>query len=107
MIDRQSSGLFPDKPHTACRAPDGKLLYEEMLTRGGFAGPFTYLYHRFPVAAHRDVAVTKRGWPRPHADPRATLRATGPSGGVSTCRTAFRRAAWSSTAAFPFSSTRT
>ena len=42
MIDRQSAGLFPDKPHTVCRAADGKMLYEEMFTRGGFSGPFTY-----------------------------------------------------------------
>jgi homogentisate 1,2-dioxygenase len=69
MIDRQSAGLFPDKPHTVCRAPDGKLLYEEMFTRGGFSGPFTYFYHRFPITPHREVAVTKRGWPAPHPDP--------------------------------------
>ena len=69
MIDRQSAGLLPDKPHTALRAPDGRLLYEEMLTREGFSGAFTYLYHRFPVAAHAGVQVTARGWQPPHPDP--------------------------------------
>jgi homogentisate 1,2-dioxygenase len=69
MIDRQCAGVLPDKPHTACRAPDGKLLYEEMLTRSGFGGAFTYLYHRFPVTAHREVQLTKRGWQPPHIDP--------------------------------------
>ncbi len=53
MIDRHRAGLLPDKPHTVQRAPDGKLLHEEMLTRGGFGGAFSYFYHRFPVGAHR------------------------------------------------------
>jgi homogentisate 1,2-dioxygenase len=69
VIDRQSAGLFPEKPHTVCRTPDGKILYEEMLTRAGFNGPFTYLYHRFPVTAHREVGVSDRGWLAPHPDP--------------------------------------
>lgn len=68
MIDRQSAGILPDKPHTVCRAADGKMLYEEMFTRGGFSGPFTYFYHRFPVTPHREVSVTKRGWPAPAPD---------------------------------------
>jgi homogentisate 1,2-dioxygenase len=69
MIDRQSAGILPDKPHTVCRGPDGSILYEEMHTRGGFSGPFTYFYHRFPITAHREVESTKRGWAAPHADP--------------------------------------
>ena len=68
MIDRQSQGILPPKPHTVCRAPDGKMLYEEMFTRGGFSGPFTYFYHRFPVTPHREVGLSKRGWAAPHAD---------------------------------------
>jgi homogentisate 1,2-dioxygenase len=68
VIDRQSGGLLPDKPHTVLRAPDGALLYEEMFTRGGFSGPYTYFYHRFPVGAHREVAASARGWPKPHAE---------------------------------------
>lgn len=71
MIDRQSAGLFPDKPHTVCRAADGKMLYEEMFTRGGFSGPFTYFYHRYPVTPHREVEVTHRGWLAPQPDPDA------------------------------------
>ena len=35
MIDRQSAGVFPDKPHTVLRAPDGSIVYEEMFTRAG------------------------------------------------------------------------
>jgi homogentisate 1,2-dioxygenase len=71
MIDRQSAGIFPAKPHTVCRAPDGKLLYEEMFTRGGFSGPFSSFYHRYPVTPHREVGATQRGWAAPHADAEA------------------------------------
>jgi len=71
VIDRQSAGLLPGKPHTVCRAPDGKLVYEEMFTRGGFSGPFTYFYHRFPITPHREVARSTRGWPVPQPDPEA------------------------------------
>jgi homogentisate 1,2-dioxygenase len=69
MIDRHGAGLLPDKPHTAFRANDGKLLYEEMVTRAGFGGAFSYFYHRFPVGAHRDTGLSHRGWPAPEADP--------------------------------------
>ena len=55
MIDRQAMGLLPKKPHTALRDAKGGLFYEEMHTRGGFGGPFTYFYHRYPVAAHAEV----------------------------------------------------
>jgi homogentisate 1,2-dioxygenase len=68
VIDRQSAGLLPAKPHTVLRDPSGNLLYEEMHTRGGFGGPFTYLYHRYPVTAHTEVAMTTRGFPTPIAD---------------------------------------
>ncbi len=71
MIDRAWAGLLPDKPHTAMRDAKGELFYEEMHTRGGFGGPFTYLYHRFPVAAHREVAKCTRGWAPPTLDARA------------------------------------
>ena len=61
MIDRQTLGLVPAKPHTALRDDAGNLLYEEMHTRGGFGGPFTYFYHRYPVGAHQEVSLTHRG----------------------------------------------
>ena len=43
MIDRMSCGLMPAKPHTVLRDAEGNLLHEEMLTRGGFSGAFSYL----------------------------------------------------------------
>ncbi len=69
MIDRQTAGVLPGKPHTALRGPDGKLLYEEMITRRGFEAAFTYLYHRFPVTSHTEVSATSRGWQPAHPDP--------------------------------------
>jgi homogentisate 1,2-dioxygenase len=71
MIDRQSAGILPDKPHTVCRDPEGRLLYEEMFTRGGFSGPFSYFYHRYPVTPHREVERTNRGYAPPVEDPAA------------------------------------
>jgi homogentisate 1,2-dioxygenase len=67
MIDRQAMGLLPDKPHTTLRDKEGKLFYEEMHTRGGFGGPFTYFYHRHPVTAHVEVGPSDRGYRPPTA----------------------------------------
>ena len=61
MIDRMSCGLMPAKPHTVLRDADGNLLYEEMLTRGGFGGAFSYLYHRYPTTAAVEVTESTRG----------------------------------------------
>lgn len=61
MIDRMCQGLLPAKPHTVHRDAEGNLLYEEMLTRGGFSGAFTYLYHRYPTTAAVEVTESKRG----------------------------------------------
>ena len=47
MIDRQTLGKIPPKPHTAFYE-DGKLLMEECVTRQGFDGAFTILYYRVP-----------------------------------------------------------
>ncbi len=75
MIDRQAMGLLPKKPHTAFRDEQGRLFYEEMHTRGGFGGPFTYFYHRYPVGAHAEVGPSHRGYrpARPQETP-APLR---------------------------------
>ena len=67
MIDRQSAGLLPDKPHTAFRDAHGKIFYEEMFTRGGFDGPFTYFYHRHPITPQRELELGGRGFPVPVA----------------------------------------
>jgi homogentisate 1,2-dioxygenase len=61
MIDRMATGLLPDKPHTVFRDGDGKLFYEEMFTRGGFSGAFTYLYHRNPPTPAIEVTSSDQG----------------------------------------------
>ncbi len=67
MIERASAGILPDKPHTAHRLADGRLLQEEMFTRGGFAGPFSYFYHARPITPATRVLASTRGWARPVA----------------------------------------
>jgi homogentisate 1,2-dioxygenase len=46
MLDRQAQGLLPKKPHLRFENPEGGLYYEECLTRAGFEGAFSMLYHR-------------------------------------------------------------
>lgn len=45
MLERRCAGSLPAKPHTQFRGPDGALLHEECITRRGFDGPFTIVYH--------------------------------------------------------------
>ena len=46
MLDRIAAGELPDKPHTQLRGAEGALRHEECLTRAGFDGPFSILYHQ-------------------------------------------------------------
>lgn len=70
MIDRMCCGLLPAKPHTVLRDAEGRLFYEEMHTRDGFSGGFTYLYHRHAPTPAVTVETTSRGHgaPRPHEE---------------------------------------
>lgn len=45
MLDRMSLGDIPRKHHIVHKAPDGALYWEHCLTRDGFDGPYTILYH--------------------------------------------------------------
>ncbi len=66
MLDRMVAGQLPPKPHTALYDGSGKLCYEECLTRDGFDGPFTILYHEGrPHTA--DVAEPAHGFALPKA----------------------------------------
>jgi homogentisate 1,2-dioxygenase len=68
MIDRRCAGRLPAKPHTAFRDPQGRLFYEECLTRQGFDGPFTICYHQH--RPHTAVAADlPHGWRPPAAAP--------------------------------------
>jgi homogentisate 1,2-dioxygenase len=71
VIDRQTQGIVPDKPHTASRGPDGRIYYEEMITRQGFDGAFTYLYHLHPAPTSTRVRTSERGFAIPKVDRQA------------------------------------
>ena len=46
MIERRCVGQVPLKHHIALRDGHGRLLHEECLTRDGFEGPYSILYHQ-------------------------------------------------------------
>lgn len=73
MIDRMSCGLMPDKPHTVLRDKEG-IYFEEMHTRHGFSGAFTYLYHRYAPTPAVTVETTKRGHAIPVAQELGPLK---------------------------------
>jgi len=52
MLERLAHGELPPKHHLALRNSAGELRYEECLTRSGFDGPYTILYHQ-----HRPQAL--------------------------------------------------
>ena len=65
MIDRMQLGQVPPKPHIAFRSPSGALRYEECLTRKGFEGEFSILYHEGPPMTDSLVGPAKPGtWDR-------------------------------------------
>jgi homogentisate 1,2-dioxygenase len=45
MLDRRVVGEIPAKPHLRQRSAEGSTIYEECITRAGFDGPFSILYH--------------------------------------------------------------
>ncbi len=59
MIHRLQRGTVPDKPHTVF-APEGELSFEHCITRQGFDGAYTIVYHKRPphwVAAEEDLGL--------------------------------------------------
>jgi homogentisate 1,2-dioxygenase len=67
MLDRMAAGELPPKHHLAFRE-EGRLLHEECLTRQGFEGPYTILYHRNRPHPSRPAPV-EHGWKAPAATP--------------------------------------
>jgi homogentisate 1,2-dioxygenase len=61
MLERLSFGSMARKPHTALRAATGELRYEECITRAGFEGPYTIVYHERRPHEAEPVEVT-HGW---------------------------------------------
>ncbi len=77
MIERRAAGDLPRKHHIALRDAAGKLRYEECLTRTGFDGPYTILYHQGRPQAQRPLPDVHHGWASPEHEPAAaslTLR---------------------------------
>jgi homogentisate 1,2-dioxygenase len=64
MLDRMQAGEVPAKHHIALRDEEGNLRWEECLTREGFEGPYTILYHEHRPHEQR-VASTDHGWKVP------------------------------------------
>ncbi len=88
MLDRMIAGVVPDKPHTALRDDAGQLRHEECLTREGFDGPFTILYHleRPHLATPTTPGTAGRSRPPPTASrarspPALPLAGAGPARG--------------------------
>ncbi|MBP9113692.1 MAG: homogentisate 1,2-dioxygenase [Polyangiaceae bacterium] len=65
MIDRQTRGRTPDKPHTVFRDGNGDLFFEEMFTLEGFAGGFSYFYHRYATTLQMASRISARSFPTP------------------------------------------
>jgi len=72
MLERMAVGELPAKHHTALRAGDGRLRYEECLTRAGFDGPYTILYHERRPHEQR-VAEARHGFTLPEITPARAL----------------------------------
>lgn len=70
MLDRMQVGEVASKHHVALRDAEGSLRWEECLTRDGFEGPYTILYHQRRPHEHR-LAEAEHGWEVPVA---ASLR---------------------------------
>ncbi|MGZ3429214.1 MAG: homogentisate 1,2-dioxygenase, partial [Polyangia bacterium] len=72
MLERRVHGTVPKKHHVALRE-GGALHYEECLTRDGFDGPYTILYHRGRPHAQRPVELA-HGWAAPSTPAAAAAR---------------------------------
>lgn len=66
MLERTCRGELPAKHHTALRSREGRLRYEECITRAGFDGPYTIAYHENRPHEARSVAV-EHGFRLPEA----------------------------------------
>jgi len=74
MLDRMTAGEVPRKHHIQLRGPANELRFEECLTRDGFEGPYTILYHLHRPDTQR-LAAAEHGWAAPvPAGPRALAK---------------------------------
>ncbi len=66
-----AAGTLPEKPHTVFRDSAGRLRYEECLTRAGFEGEFSILYHEAPPMTDERIGPCSPG----RFDPKPALEA--------------------------------
>jgi homogentisate 1,2-dioxygenase len=71
VLHRLVAGSVARKHHVVLRGDDGALCYEECLTRDGFDGPYTIMYHRGRPHAQRPVELG-HGWTAATAPEAAT-----------------------------------
>jgi homogentisate 1,2-dioxygenase len=57
MLERRAAGRIPPKPHLRQRSAAGDVIYEECLTRAGFEGAFSMLYHEHRPHEAEPVAL--------------------------------------------------
>jgi homogentisate 1,2-dioxygenase len=57
MLDNRTVGELPAKHHVALRDREGRLRHEECVTRAGFDGPYSLLYHEHRPHTHRPIAA--------------------------------------------------
>lgn len=68
MLDRMQVGEVAEKHHVTLRDAEGRLRWEECITRDGFEGPYTIAYHERRPHEQR-VAPTSHGWAPPAPAP--------------------------------------
>jgi homogentisate 1,2-dioxygenase len=73
MLDRVCAGRVPSKPHIVFRSAGGAQYYEECVTRDGFDGAFSILYHENRPHEAEPVEGEARGFPIPSPAPSAHL----------------------------------
>jgi len=61
MLERRRCGDVPVKAHTALCGPSGALRYEECITRAGFDGPYSIVYHEQRPHEAEPIEV-RHGW---------------------------------------------
>ena len=102
MLDRLQQGDVPRKHHVALRGPGGELRHEECITRDGFDGAYSIVYHSRRPHTARQVDGPHLVAPEASA-PRALRRRHYLGGQVQASGTTARTAA---TATISTSSTR-
>lgn len=73
MLERRSFGDLPTKPHTALRDRTGALRYEECITRAGFDGPYSIVYHERRPHEAEPIDAT-HGWALPSGTAQRALK---------------------------------